>query len=317
MNIFIQSIVILRSDHSASRRERRRPSTPLRPSPESAEGRRIPEKVNFVEILHSLRSFRMTGSQDGGRLRILLICLIVFFSLNLIGCGPDKKQDALNFFNDAGQAYKKGEYDHAIESYQKILTSGMASGEVYYNFANSYFKKGDLGKAILNYERARRLIPRDSDLLSNLKYARASIKNSPAERQKTFGERMLAYAGHLSPDEQAVAGLVLLLSLVAVHLLGLYFKWPASTKAGTLSIVIFIFAFHLFACFFQADNEKNAAVVLTAAEAKFEPEAGATTHFSAPEGLRVKIIEENSGWVKVERPDGNEGWLPSGMVEKI
>ena len=245
------------------------------------------------------------------------ILTVLFIVGNFIGCGPDKKQDVLSFFNDAAGVYKNGEYDKAIGSYEQMVDSGFVSGEVYYNLGNSYFKKGSLGKAILNYERARRLLPRDSDLLSNLKYAHASIKNLPAQPQKSFGKKILAYVEYLSSDEEAVIGLIALLGLIVVHLLGLYFRWPSLTKAGMLSFVVVIFMVHLGACFLKASDEKSAAIILVATEARFEPETKATAHFYAAEGLCVKIIEENSGWIKVQRLDGNEGWLPREVLQKI
>lgn len=44
---------------------------------------------------------------------------------------------------------------------------------------NAYFKLGNKGKAILNYERALQLLPRDADVKSNLVYARSLIEGNP------------------------------------------------------------------------------------------------------------------------------------------
>ena len=45
-------------------------------------------------------------------------------------------------------AYVKGDYTIAIKNYETILTKGEAA-EVYYNLGNSYYKSGDIARAIL------------------------------------------------------------------------------------------------------------------------------------------------------------------------
>src|SRR5271165_4620838 len=45
-----------------------------------------------------------------------------------------------------------------------------------YNLANSYARAGKPGMAVLNYERARLLAPNDSDIDTNLRYVRSSLR---------------------------------------------------------------------------------------------------------------------------------------------
>ena len=77
------------------------------------------------------------------------------------------------FFDEGNQRYQAGDFDGALERYAQILDDGLESGELYYNIGNTYFKLGELGPAILYYERARRLMPSDGDLLANLELARS------------------------------------------------------------------------------------------------------------------------------------------------
>ena len=69
-------------------------------------------------------------------------------------------------------AYIKEDYAAAIQIYEALLKSGEAS-EVYYNLGNSYYKIGEIAKAVLNYERALLLQPGNSDIRANLEVARA------------------------------------------------------------------------------------------------------------------------------------------------
>ena len=53
-----------------------------------------------------------------------------------------------------------------------ILRTGE-SADIYYNLGNSYYKIGDIAKAILNYERALILKPANKDIRSNLEIAKS------------------------------------------------------------------------------------------------------------------------------------------------
>ena len=80
------------------------------------------------------------------------VCLCWATSLEA-AAAPTTPQTA--FFR-ANTLYTQGQYAKAIEAYEAVLQSGLVSGNLYFNLGNSYFKAGQVGRAILNYERARR-----------------------------------------------------------------------------------------------------------------------------------------------------------------
>src|ERR1051326_9200952 len=71
----------------------------------------------------------------------------------------------------ANEAYTKGNFAKAAEEYEKSIAEGYGSPELYYNLGNSYYKLDNIGKSILNYERAKKLAPQDEDIAFNLKLA--------------------------------------------------------------------------------------------------------------------------------------------------
>ena len=73
---------------------------------------------------------------------------------------------------EGDSAYVKNDYASAIQIYEALLKEGEAA-EVYYNLGNSYYKAGDIAKAILNYERALLIQPGNADIRANLEIARA------------------------------------------------------------------------------------------------------------------------------------------------
>jgi len=98
-----------------------------------------------------------------------IITFIIFFFI-LISNAFAVSADSL--FVLGNDFYEAKEYDSAITEYQKLLKDNYHSAELYFNLGNCYYKKGDLGYAILNYLRAQRLDPTDDDIKANLAFAR-------------------------------------------------------------------------------------------------------------------------------------------------
>ena len=72
---------------------------------------------------------------------------------------------------EGDSAYIKEDYAAAIQVYETLLKNGEAA-DVYYNLGNSYYKIGEIAKAVLNYERALLLQPGNNDIRANLEVAR-------------------------------------------------------------------------------------------------------------------------------------------------
>src|ERR1017187_8408427 len=68
----------------------------------------------------------------------------------------------------ANQLFDTGKFAEAAAVYEKIEPK---TAHVYFNLGNTHFREGKLGLAILDYERAQRLAPRDPDIAANLKFA--------------------------------------------------------------------------------------------------------------------------------------------------
>ncbi len=105
----------------------------------------------------------------------LVLFIMVGLSVLLIGPYSAKASNndntAQEWFFEANRAYKSDQYREAAEGYLNLVEKGFKSGHLYYNLGNAYFRLGDLGKAILYYEKARLLIPRNDDLRFNLSHA--------------------------------------------------------------------------------------------------------------------------------------------------
>ena len=92
------------------------------------------------------------------------------FIIILLGILPVFASDDLQaLFNEGNQYYQAGEYEKAIKNYRSIIEQGYASGPLYFNLGNAYYKLNQLGEARLCYERAAKFLRNDEALQENLK----------------------------------------------------------------------------------------------------------------------------------------------------
>jgi tetratricopeptide (TPR) repeat protein len=237
-------------------------------------------------------------------------------------CEGEKALDPQQAFYTANTFYAERNYSKALEAYQSILNAGLENGALYYNMGNCCFKMGKLGHAVLYYNKARKLFPNDSDLASNLSYAKQQLGNPGIEPTSlNIVSRMIGrpYSG-LNLNALSVLSLAVYIFVAAMSclLVARPFLWK---KLGALYIIAMIFfaanisAFAL--RYYDEEILKRGVVVQKTVEAKYEPIDKSTTYYNLPEGGDVFILATRDGWRQVRRPDGKIAWVPRGSVEEV
>jgi len=94
-------------------------------------------------------------------------------------------------FFEANQAYKTGRFQEAANAYIRLIEEGHENGHLFYNLGNACFQIGELGKAILYYEKASLLIPRDADLSFNLSHARSRTQDAVSPPTSALFSKLL------------------------------------------------------------------------------------------------------------------------------
>jgi len=251
-------------------------------------------------------------------LKVTFIFICILFLQAVDGYAQVTSGEALSEFIGAGIAYRDARYDEAISRYEKILDGNRVNGPLYYNLGNSYFKKGSLGKAILNYERAKKFIPRDSDLNFNDRYVRSQIGQYVQEEGTHFiGSAFKSFIGFYTIDEMIII-VVLIGILIGVIFLGsLYLNWPSSFARGMIIVLFVSLILYGSGLFGKIRYDKNMAVVMEGTESYFEPRADSTVHFNLPEGAKARILKRKGNWVKIKRLDGKIGWVDMDVLEEI
>lgn len=223
----------------------------------------------------------------------------------------------------ANEAYNGGNYAEALADYEVILAQGKHSAALYYNTANAYFKMGQLGRAILYYNRAQRLSPADEDIRHNLEYAESLTKDSIEEIPEFILTTWVrAVRGVMSSTAWTVVSLVLLSVALAMALMFLLSQRIAWRKVGfyvmTIAAVLFV-ATTLFAISERREivNSREAIIMNSAVSIKSSPDRAATELFVLHEGTKVFVGEVLGGWAEVRISDGRKGWIEESRIEKI
>ncbi len=221
----------------------------------------------------------------------------------------------LGLFNEASSLYTAGKYREALALYASLDSLGYQSGELYFNLGNTYYKLGQIGKAILYYEKAKRFIENEEDLKVNLELALARTKDKIPELPKFFLEALLEHV--LDFFSLGALGFLVLLFLygtAAIFIFQLRDLFGVNSLVGQIFKYTFLVLFMLSLVLFVLKSSRLAthreAVVLNpVVNLKSEPREQSTTISVIHEGLKVEISRKEQDWMEVKLPDGTKGWI--------
>ncbi|MFB6342074.1 hypothetical protein ACE1ET_10135 [Saccharicrinis sp. FJH62] len=247
--------------------------------------------------------------------------LLIILSLILVSVTSVMGQsDQLKKANDL---YARGDFENAIPVYESLVDTGLVSGPLFFNLGNAYYKTGQLGFAILNYERAKLYMPKDKDLEYNLQMAQKMVVDKIDKVDVFFLKRWIIGIGNnMSSDKWAYTGIaafILLIVSIAVYTfsgrsglkqLGFYF--------GVLMILVTAVSFAYSGSQKNKITERNGAIVFSpTVTVKGSPDDSGTELFILHEGTKVNVTDSIGDWNEIVLGDGNVGWLKKSTIKKI
>jgi tetratricopeptide (TPR) repeat protein len=249
------------------------------------------------------------------------LCLLLVAPAWILGVQAAENTETLQTtFFQANALYTQGNYPAAIQAYEKLLISGLASAPLYFNLGNAYFKAGETGHAILNYERARRLAPRDTDIEANLAYAR-SLTDAQACTPQLWQRLAFPLTHRLAtPALMWLTSGAYSLCLIAFACYRLWPRRPRWLMYGAVGLIgAGIIVGSSLARQLFVDDWQRPAVLLAAGESpiRFEPSETGTEHFVLKQGALVHILDTRSDWHQIARCDGRRGWVAAENVGEL
>lgn len=249
---------------------------------------------------------------------------IVFIAIMLMsGMACMAQSDELNtLWQTAEKQYTEKQYREASESYAELLQYGT-SASLYYNYANALFKSGELGKAILNYERALKLDPKNEDINFNLQYANNAKTDKIEPIEPFFAQQWIRSIGRVTTANGWAY--ISICSFIATLILALIYLFGKHTAVRKVAFFSTLFTLLLTICSMSyafsskrdIEHRTDAIVLSGSVSVKSSPDDSGTEVFVIHEGTKVNIRTTVGEWIEIKIADGNLGWIPSADVEII
>jgi len=207
-------------------------------------------------------------------------------------------------------AAANGDHAKAAAAFLTTLAQRGWSTNTLFDLGNAYASAGQRGLAILAYERALVLSPRDAAVATNLAHTREAAGLAQPEVSRTR-----AQLSRLSSDEWAwIAIFAVILAAAAAS--GRAW-WPGQRgRATSIAVAGGAVAVLALVAAFVVAPARATAVVVRAETARIAPVSGAEEAFPAREGETVQIEQQRADYVYVR--DGDRfGWLPDRAIERV
>lgn len=211
----------------------------------------------------------------------------------------------------AQKAFQSGNYALSATLWDSVHTLGYGDCASYFNAGNAYFRLHVPAKSLLNYERALRFCPENTDIYDNIQLVAQNLPDYQVPQKPSFLMRQYYYVGSNTWGIMAI--------IFANISLLLFYRYKYKGKKATHYYSLSLMAVCLLA-YIQSANlppKDNIAIVLQdSLSVKSEPGSGHKTIATFHLGEKVSVNEELGAWWQVES-DVRKGWVEAKSIEKI
>ena len=218
-------------------------------------------------------------------------------------------------FTRANQEYAQGHFKEAISGYEALVRGGQWSANLFYDLGNAYFRTGDLGHAILNYERALALEPHHPEATANLQIVRDEAR--ALELQQSWPERYLQFA---SVNQFSIAAAIAFW-LAAFAIVTLIFaRRRSATLIAMLIFCLLVCAVSMYGVYALEGGSKGYGLAIVTGkdvQARLATADTANSVLALTPGSEIKILSTRGDWIYAALPNGLRGWIPAKNAEQV
>ncbi len=245
-----------------------------------------------------------------------LVYLIFFsgFSMSLLA-----NESPSAAFQQAFEWQQKGKLDKAIPAYEDIILDGFSSPELFLNLGNAYAVAGNMGRAVLNFEKGLVLNANHRGLLTSLETAKGEIDSEIFEVQAFWPIRVWRQlCTSLSPNTWGILHIFSLLAIVLVWAGNSFRKWswpePKYKKIfyGLIGLSLLL-GLILWSSIGYTQTETY-AIVQKNVQLMSGPDERSEAGANIAPGEKVKVLDTFDEWKKVELLNQEEGFILSSSL---
>ncbi len=279
---------------------------------QAEQGSFMPDAATRIDPRELLRRLRRLG------FFLFVAGLFTVGPVSEVRAGEPEEAVAGASIQDATRAYEEGHVARAEAVYRRLERAGAQNPALLYNLGNCAYRLGRLGEAAAFYEQARRLAPRDSQIVENLNFVRSRLGLPPVRQVRNPVELLAYLRDDLRPDEWGLLAAVLVfLGCIWAGTRRLRRRSAVSgvgaAAAGVLVCVLAIWSQ------FQTTYrpEAHGVVLSTRAAPHLLPSADSDkAKFALKPGETVRILEERTRWYRV-RAGESEAWVEKNCVRRV
>ena len=234
---------------------------------------------------------------------LLLVCAVLV---------PAAQVEAAVTFDEANRAFAEGRFKEAAKDYEALIAQKGYSAQVLFNLGNAYFRDGQVGAAILNYERAQLLAPNDPDVVANLNFARRQA--GLFVERSTWIEEAARFFSMNAWAALGTAALILLCGLIAAAQFYPQHRLYVRLFTGVAALAL---CAAVTGIVLQLDTLDRAVVTSQEAVARISPFDAAKSAFVLSAGEVVDIEKQHGDFLYVENRQNRSGWVSKEQVQPV
>ncbi len=243
-------------------------------------------------------------------LRFFFPILLTTLLLSAIAAFAGSTED--NLFQEGNEAYSRGDYGQAISKYEQITDTAGYSPSVLYNLANSYALSGKTGRAILNYERALRLSPSQSEIFGNLELVKK--ENGLFPKEPTGAERLFRL---LSLNQWTALILFSLITVTTFLLFSMKYRFSRQLNIGVGTSCFLLLCLAISGTMFRYQYFNPSVVVSPDVKLFISPFESSASIGTLQEGRLVYPQKKHGDFSYVTDGTDRKGWIPSKAIEAV
>jgi len=248
-------------------------------------------------------------------MRIIGIIMLLMVSLQ------SERISADSLFALGNRYFRIEKYDYALDTYSAILEQ-VEHPDLYFNMGNTFYRLGDVGKAVWAYEKGLQFSPRQKDLNHNLDIVNTRVQDRIEMPQGYFFiEWYSSLKNQYTLQDLIVWGglMILLFSLAGFFkefgILDMVFAGRTQIFFLILTVVIHGLALDKY---WELSDREEGVVVSSVVNVRSAPvDRDEKVIFRIHEGLKVDIAQSQPGWFEIILLDGKKGWIPYKSLLKL